>query len=255
MRYVRYFGLGLMAAFALGAFAASSASAGELLALIAPKGGSAAGVSFLSLGGLSLLTTDKPGLQLVHCKEVHDHGLFLTSTLGDILIFFLGCKTKVLLETPECSSPGAPAGDIHLPLETTLFHLGLAHLTLATGRIPAVAILLIKHVLFTCGSLVHALVLGAVIGALTLDAEGSQFQKPIPLGVPFSTALLNFEQTAHGLQHLRLFLLPGSGLVSYDLDTSINSAAAELSAEVSLDLLDLFSNNTGKVELELVEHP
>src|SRR4029077_17217968 len=121
---------------------------------------------------------------------------WLSSTLGDVLIFFLGCTTVVGSALP-CTSTGAPEGDIHLPLATTLFHLGLAHLTLTTGRIPALAILLTKDVLFECPPFVHALVLGAVIGRLTLDLSGSNFQKPIPLNMPFPNALLNFEQTAH----------------------------------------------------------
>lgn len=252
MKFVRYFGLGLMAAFALGALATSSASAEELLARVA-GGGSAAGVSFLSLGGLSLLTTDKPGLHLIHCKHVHNHGLFLSSTLGDILILFLKCSTEVI-GTETCNSPGSGTGEIHLPLATTLFHIGLAHLDSTHTSIPAVAILLDKDVLIECPPFVHVLVLGAVIGALTLDLSGSQFQTPIPLNTPFSTAILNFEQTAHGLQHLRLFLLPGSGLVSYDLHSSVNHEPVELSAEVSLDLLDLFTlGNNVHVSLELVE--
>jgi hypothetical protein len=253
MKRISIVGLCLAAVFSLSAVAASSASAGELLALIAPKGGSAAGVTFLSLGGLSLLTTHSG--KLVHCKDVHNTGLFLTSTLGDILILFLGCTTKVI-GNESCNTAGTPnKGEIHLPLANTLFHLGLAHLELSGGsfdRVPAVLILLNKDVLFTCGAAVHVLVLGAVIGALQLDEP---LELRIPLGVPFLTALLNFSQTAHGLQHLRLFLLGGS-LASYDLDVQINGGTAELAAQVSLDLLDLFLNSAGKhVDLELVEHP
>jgi hypothetical protein len=244
MRYVRYIGLGLMAAFALGAPAASSASVGELLARVA-GGGSAAGVSFSSLGGLSSLFTHS-GTK-IHCKHVHNHGLFLTSTSGYILIQFLECTAN---GSPCEGAPGS--NEIHVPSETTLFHLGLGQLTLTKERIPAAAILLDKDVKCEGPSgFVKVLVLGAVIGALQLSPS----EQPIPLKTPFSTAILNFQQTANGLQHLRLFLLPGGELATYDLYSLSNKEPeALLSSEVSLDLLDLFTLGNGNhIELELVE--
>jgi len=244
MRYVRYIGLGLMVAFALGAPAASSASVGELLARVA-GGGSAAGVSFSSLGGLSSLFTHS-GTK-IHCEHVHNHGLFLTSTSGYILIQFLECTAS---GDPCEGVPGS--NEIHVPSETTLFHLGLGQLTSTKERVPAAAILLGKDAKCEGPSgFIRVLVLGAVIGALQLSLS----EQPIPLKTPFSTAILNFQQTANGLQHLRLFLLPGGELATYDLYSLSNKEPeALLSSEVSLDLLDLFTSGSGNhIELELVE--
>jgi hypothetical protein len=252
MKRISIVGLCLAAVFAFSAAGASSASAGELLAQVAHGGGSVAGVTFLSLGLLGLLTTHSG--KVIHCEHVHDHGLFLTPTLGDLLILFLSCTTNFFAGTTECNSEGAPKGQIHLPLETTLFHLGLAHLNSTHGNIPAVVILLDKDVKLSCaGGLGKVLVLGAVIGALQNIKE-----EPQPLNVAFSQAILNFQQTANGLQHLRLFLMPGTtGLTSYDLHsitTELSEGPVELSAQVSLTSLHLFRLSNGKhVELELVE--
>jgi hypothetical protein len=256
MKRIGIVGLCLMAVFALSAMAASSASAapGLLLARI-QGGGSPAGVTFLSSGGLAQLWTHSG--KEIHCKDVTNHGLFLSSTLGDLLIRFLGCTTPNPLggERFKCNTAGAGTGEIHLPLGLTSFQLGLAHLTITVGRIPAALILLEKDVKIICGGgLAEVLVLGAVIGALRLD-EGSH--EPIPLEKPFNTALLSFEQTANGLQHLRLFLFEDK-LNSYDLDAltkeGLTHIPAELASEVANALLDLFRNAAGEhINLELFE--
>jgi hypothetical protein len=256
MKRISIVGLFLAAVFALSAMAASSASAapGLLLAQVA-GGGSIAGVTFLSSANLPLLTTH--GGSLIHCKDATNHGLFLSSTLGNILIRFLGCTTaNPLGGRLNCNTTGAGTGEIHLPLATTTFHLGLAHLTLTVGRIPAAVILLEKDVEINCGNgLAKILVLGAVIGAFQLDVSGTNFEKPIPLNTAFSNAILNFQQTAHGLQHLRLFLFEDE-LRTYDLHSSTNGGAVELSAEVALTLLDLFRLSNGNhVSIELFENP
>jgi hypothetical protein len=249
MKRISITGLFLAAVFAFSAMAASSASAapGLLLARVA-GGGSIAGVSFLSSANLPLLTTHNGSL--IHCKDATNNGLFLSSTLGNILIRFLGCTTSGL----SCSTAGAAAGEIHLPLATTLFHLGLAHLSNTVGKIPAAVILLGKDVVLNCGGVATILVLGAVIGALQLDPS----EKPIPLNTSFSNAILNFQQTAHGLQHLRLILIEDA-LRTYDLHslTTITGQEPEplsLSAEVALTLLDLFRLSNGNhVAIELFE--
>jgi hypothetical protein len=255
MKRISIVGLCLMAVFAFSAGAASSASAapGLLLARVA-GGGSIAGVSFLSLGLLALLTTDGKN-SLIDCTHVRNHGLWLSPTLGDVLILFLGCSSPAA--GSECHSPGAEAGQIHLPL-STLFRLGLAHLTLPVGRIPAIAISLTKDVVFTCGPFAEVLVLGSVIGALQLDEIGGpKHETPIPLNTSISTAILNFQQTAHGLQHLRLFLFEDE-LRTYDLHSITTVLGTpeplELSAEVALALLDLFTLGSGThVNIELFE--
>jgi len=234
-RIISIVGLCLAAVFALSAVTASSASAAGLLLARVPGGGSIAGVTFLSEAKLPLLTTHSG--KLIHCKHATNFGHFLSSTLGDILIRFLGCTSSGL----KCNSIGAAAEEIHLPLVGTVFHLGLAHLTLTVGNFPAAVILLQKDVEIECGgaNVVKVLVLGAVIGALQLDPS----EKPIPLGVPFSAAILNFQQTAHGLQHLRLFLFEHE-LRTYDLDALVTEFGEikplTLAAESALVLLDLF---------------
>jgi hypothetical protein len=246
MKRIYTVGLCLMAVFALSAVAASGASATDLLARVA-GGGSVAGVTFLSSSAtLPLLVLH--GGEEIHCKSVTNHGLFLNSTLGSLLIRFLGCTDL----PASCKTTGAAAGEIHMPLTTTLFHFGLAHLTLNTGRIPAMLILLEKHSNIECGGLA-ILMLGGVIGALRLDA-GSH--GPVPLNAPFSTALLAFEQTSPGLQHLRLFLMPGTtGVAPYDLMGEIGvGLPVILMSVVTNAVLDLFRLSNGShVNIELVE--
>jgi len=257
MKRISIVGLFLAAVFAFSAMAASSASAADLLAQV-HGGGSIVGVTFLSTATLPRLITHN-GSE-IHCKHATNHGLFLTATLGNILIRFLGCTTaNPFGGRLPCQTTGAGKEEIHLTL-STLFHLGLAHLVLPGGtvhRLPAAVILLGKTIVINCEEgIVKAKieVLGSVIGALRLD-EGSQSHEPIPLNTPFSTALLSFEQTANGLQHLRLILLPGSTTpTTFDLDANLNGGAFELASEVANALLDLFRLGNGNhVELELVE--
>jgi len=261
MKRIGIVGLFLAAVFALSAMAASSASAapGLLLARV-QGGGSIAGVTFLSLASLPILTTH--GGSEIHCKHATNHGLFLSPTLGHILIRFLGCTTvNPLGGRLKCNTTTAGTEEIHLPLATTTFHLGLAHLTLEVGRLPAALILLEKDVVINCGGTTATiLVLGAVIGALQLDEPN---ERPIPLETPILTALLNFQQTTPaslGLQHLRLFLFEDT-LRTYDLDsittTALGEGPVELSAEVALALLDLFllpGNPPKHVDIELFEN-
>jgi hypothetical protein len=245
MKFIRIVGLCLAAAFAFSAFAVSSASAADLLARPA-GGGSIVGVTFLSTATKPKLVT-KSGKE-INCTHATNHGLFLTATLGDILIIFLGCTAKEGI-TVNCNTAGAGTGEIHLPL-STLFHLGLAHL--GTNRsIPAAVILLRNAIKIECTSLVKIEVRGSVIGALQ-KANG----EPIPLNTPTPTMNLNFQQTANGEQHLRLILMPGSTTpTTYDLESSFNGAAFELASEVANATLDEFTlpGGTKGEEIELVE--
>jgi hypothetical protein len=240
MRRICTVGLCLVAAFALSVAAASGASAADLLARVA-GGGSVAGVTFLSEATLPLVWSH--GGSSIHCTHATNHGVFLTATLGDVLIRFLGCTSSGI----NCNTAGAGTGEIHLPL-STLFHLGLAHLTLSIGRLPA-ALVLSGLIVIKCGS-VEIEVKGNVIGALQRNGG------PVPLNTPFSDVNLNFQQTANGLQHLRLFLMPGTtGLTSYDLELRVGLFGRQELASVKANaLLDLFLSSAGKhLELELVE--
>jgi hypothetical protein len=249
MKRISIVGLCLMAVFAFSAGAASSASAADLLAQRA-GGASITGVTFLSTFGLAQLIR-KNGEE-IDCKDGTNVGLFLSSTLGDILIRFLGCKSLGV----NCKTAGAAAGEIHLPLATTLFHLGLAHLVLANGidlNIPAVVILLHGNVKLECGEpivLAKIEVKGNVIGALQL-ANGN----PLPLKTSVSEANLNFQQTSNGVQHLTLILLPGSTTpTEFDLTSSVNGGAFELSSEVANATLFHFLASGGTAtNIELME--
>jgi hypothetical protein len=242
-RIISIVGLCLAAVFAFSAMSASSASA-DLKAQL-PGGAGVAGVTFLSSATLPLLFTHSG--KEIHCKHVTNHGKFLTATLGNVLIRFLGCTAKEALVTVNCSTPGAGTGEIHLSLET-LFHLGLAHLNINTGRIPAIAILLGKIIEIQCGTVLKIEVRGNVIGALQRNGAA------VPLNTPFEDVNLNFQQTANGLQHLRLILMPGTtGLTTYDLESSFG-AGFELASEVANALLDGFTTSGGlATQIELVE--
>jgi hypothetical protein len=253
MKRISIVGLCLAAVFAFSAMAASSASAEPLLLLAQiAGGGSVENVTFLSEAILPLLLTH--GGKEIHCKHAINHGLFINSTLGRVLILFLGCTTpNPLGGRLNCNTSGAGTGEIHIPL-TTLFHLGLAHLTLTKGKIPA-AVILVGDVAIECTAAVKILVLGNVIGAFKLDKEGEKPHAILPLNTPFLNALLSFEQEKPGLQHLRLFLFEHE-LRTYDLEADIGNAK-ELASEVANALLDLFRLNHGSgkhVDIELIEH-
>jgi hypothetical protein len=126
--------------------------------------------------------------------------------------------------------------------------LGLAHLTPSIGQIPAAVILPGKTIEIECLT-VKIEVKGSVIGAFQRNGA------PVPLNTPFLDVNLNFQQTANGLQHLRLFLMPGTtGLTTYDLETKIGAGNFELSSEVVNTLLDGFKLPNGtEDDLEFVE--
>jgi len=247
MKRTSIIGLFLAAVFALSAGAASSASAADLLAQL-PGGGSVVGVTFLSTAGLAQLIRHNG--EEIDCQSVTNHGKFLTSTLGDVLIRFSSCTAKGF----KCNTAGAATGEIHLPL-TTLFHLGLAHLILSGGtvhRLPAIVILP-GTVKIECGVppfTAKIEVSGNVIGALQ-KANG----EPIALNEPRTNINLNFQQLANGLQHLMLILLPGSTTpTSFDLKSNLNGGAFELSSEVVNVSLDGFTTSGGAAtSIELVE--
>ncbi len=205
MKRIRIVGLCLMAVFALSAVVASSASAGELL--FKASNGNIVGGSFKSLGGLSLLRT--LGGSTIHCLHVDNHGKFLSTTLGDVLILFLGCTTVSFGSTVNCHNQGT--NEIDLPLATTLFHLGLAHFG-SNVSIPAIDILLGKTLEFKC-SIATVSVKGDAIGALELTTGGQ-----VPLNNPVSEMNLVYEESEPGMQKLTEFLMPGrqSGQTAFD---------------------------------------
>ena len=192
-RIISIVGLFLAAVFVLSAMAASSSSA-DLKAQL-KGGGSIVGTTFLSSVTLPLLFTHSG--KSIHCKHATNHGKFLSATLGNVLIRFLGCTSKEGIVTVNCNTAGAGSGEIHLLLET-LFHLGLAHLNINTGRIPAMAILLDKTIEIQC-SLVKIEVRGNVIGALQRNGA------PVPLNTAIEDVNLNFQQTTPTSQWFTAF--------------------------------------------------
>jgi hypothetical protein len=240
MKCIRMGGLCLVAAFAFSAVAMSSASAGQLLVRFS-LGGSVVGASFLSAAGVS--TLESTGKKVITCSTVRNHGSFLSSTLGLVLIVFIGCKETVM--NTSCDSAGAGAGEIYIPL-STLFHVGLAHSGTNT-TIPAIIILLPSAgINFTCdGGAIKVKVTGNVIGEL--QSGGAQ----APLNVPFRTLALVFRQTT-GVQALKLILLGSQTLTNQHLTSEINGTVEE-AGESSTDILDGFRNSMGEETIELVE--
>jgi hypothetical protein len=126
--------------------------------------------------------------------------------------------------------------------------LGLAHLTGSTAGVPAVAILLANAIVINC-EVATIEVKGNVIGALQRNGAA------VPLNTAFEDVNLNFQQTANGLQHYRLILMPGTtGLTTYDLESKTGGGTFELASEVANALLDGFKTSGGVATLiELVE--
>ncbi|MGA8364242.1 MAG: hypothetical protein WB709_06950 [Solirubrobacteraceae bacterium] len=180
-----------------------------------------------------------------NCSDAAYHGVFLSPTLGDVLIRFLGCTAKEGL-TVNCNTAGAGTGEVHLPL-ATLFHLGLAQLG-TTAHIPALVFLL-KSLTIKCTALVTIELQGSLIGALQ-KVNGEQ----VELGKPLSEVNLNFQQTSNGVQDLRLIVMPGGTTpTTYDLETSFNKGAFELESEVANARFDGFSSGGTEQEIEFVE--
>jgi hypothetical protein len=239
MKRIRTTGLCLMAVFALSAVAASSASAGELL--FKATNGSIAGVEFLSLAGLSVFQTT--GDELIRCAHVQSNGLFLNTTLGHVLILFLECTVKVSSSTFNCSSLGAPTGDVHIPLAQ--FQSGLAHLG-TNVSIPSMLITLPSGgVQIKCAGATTTMT-GGAIGALQ-KSNG----EPDKLNEAFEETNLAFKESA-GKQELKLFLMPGSGLQEHHLMSE--AFRVEESAEQLTETLMGFKNiNKESTKVELVE--
>jgi hypothetical protein len=243
MRRLCTVGLCLVALFMLGVVAASSASAADLLARVA-GGGSVTNATFLSSATLPLVITR--GGEKIHCSDVTNHGLFLTSTSGHILMRFLGCSIDEVSFPMNCNTSGAASGEIHFP-ESTLFRLGLAHLGTKT-TIPAAVILPGGTTEIICET-TKVKMTGSMVGAFQKE-NGEQ----VELGKPLLALRLNFQQTNSGEQDLRLIVLPGGTTpTTNDLEVSF-FGTFELAAEVANFTFSLFKLSNGTViSLELVE--
>jgi hypothetical protein len=244
MKIMRFVVLCLTAMLAV-AGTASSASAGELL--FKATTGNVVGGGFGILAGLTFLKT--LGGSEVHCKHVDNHGKFTSTTLGEVLILFLGCSTNVFGSSVKCHNSGTE--DIHLPLTTTLFRLGLAHDGSNTS-IPAVDILLDKAVSFKC-SIGTITVSGGAVGALEAPLGTQE-----PLNTPEKEVSLVYKESSAGMQLLTEFLMPGAGLVNQHLtwivENGLGGKETIESAETLTGTLSNFTNNTGAAtEIELVE--
>jgi hypothetical protein len=245
MKIVRLLVLCLTAMLALGATIASSASAEELL--FKATRGTVVGGGFTMLSGLMFLRT--LGGSEVHCSHVDGHGKFTSTTLGEMLVLMLGCVTNVFGSLVKCHNSGTE--DIHLPLATTLFHLGLAHDGSNTS-IPAVDILLDQAVSFKC-SIGTITMSGDLIGALEQPLGTEE-----PLNTPEKETQLVFKESSSGMALLTEFLMPGVGLVNQHLTLTVENGIGGKetieSAETSTYTLGNFTNSAGEAtEIEITD--
>ncbi len=245
MRPFRILGLLLVAAFALSAVAAASASAKEVLYAL-NKGGFPA--SFESEGGEAKLVTT--GGTEIKCKEVKDTGTLTNAHLGTSEIKFKGCTTKILI-TLKCSTSGAGAEEIVLKSGVT--HLGLAD----PGDLPATLFLLPeeegKHQFkFSCGGS-GVTVTGDVIGLM----QNSKGETP-KIGEEMSESKIVFKQTS-GKQAFTEFLLaltkPENELMTgQHLHSSSELFGEAESGEETTDTLKNFKNSAGEsIKIRLIE--
>lgn len=249
MKLIRLTGLSLVVAFALGAIAAASASAKEVLYELS-KGSFPA--TFTSTGGASKLETVTGGLTgVVSCTGLSDKGHIGSATegsgktahLGEVEIAFTGCTA--VGGAVKCTTSGAKEGEILVP--SGVWHLGLAD----PGDHPA-QLLLISGVEFKC--LTETVkVSGSIIGTLK-NSAGNEAE----VGEEAEEAKLVFEQSK-GKQKYTEFLLslttPENELMTgQHLTTTKGTKAEESGQETPSDTISGFKNSAGEsVKVKLIE--
>ena len=262
MKRIRIVGLCLVAALALSAVAAASASAKEVLYELSAGSFPA---TFTSEGGESKLEASNG--ETVTCKKVKDSGTIGSATegsgktahLGTVTITFTGCTAKVFIGSAKCQS-GTTKEEI--VLSSVTFHLGLADKsTKATEERPSdtPAQLLLPNVTFTCellGVKETLTVHGSVIAIRINHTTG----KPAKVGESAKEASLLFEKEAgaKGKPFYTEFLLslttPENKLDIAKLVTEKGSEVLESNQETKEDVLKEFKNSAGTaVEIKLVE--
>jgi len=239
-------GLCLVAALAISAVGAAGASAKEVLfklgsgsfpATFTSKGPAAnPSAKLVTLGGTEVV-----------CTDVTNTGTIEDAHLGKVSILFLGCTTKTIVGTFNCTTAGNATG--HITITNALYHLGLAH----PGDVPGIEVLLPGgEIKFSC-EIGEVKVTGeGVIGELEKTAGGA-----LKVGEAVSAANLVYEQesTHHGMQLLTTFLLSLKSEESMTAHlTSEIFGTKEEAAQVSTDTLEKFENSAKvATTIELVE--
>ena len=178
MKRIRLIGLTLIAVLALGALAASSASAEG--PEISPAGTKEAPIKFEGINNGNTVLESTLGTK-VTCKVAKAKGEFSSANLGLVLIDFEGCESG----GAKCNSPKDNAGVILVLLNMHLVDV------LPTGTLDLGVWLEPKEELpgtgdlhFTCGAILTSVILGSVIGVadnlagelLTNGAKGKEFK-------------------------------------------------------------------------------
>lgn len=253
MKPIRLIGLCLVAAFALSAVAAASASAKEVLYELS-KGTFPA--TFTSTGGKSTLETVAGGLTgVVSCTGIKDSGTIGSATegsgktahLGTAKITFTGCTAAGGLA--KCTSVKTGEETIaegEILVRSAPFHLGLAD----PGGLPA-QLLLISGVEFKCAT-ETVKVSGSIIG-LIKKTNG----EPPVIGEEVEKASLVFKQKK-GKQEFTEFLLslttPENELMTGQHLTTVKAKSEESGQETPTDTLEGFKNSASEaVKIKLVE--
>jgi hypothetical protein len=221
MRRIKLLGLSLVAVFAFGPFAASTAFAEG--PEISPAGTEKAPVTFegINNGNVILWTTADTETK---CEIAKATGSFTTTSSGKVLISFEKCKSGVA----SCNSPGMAAGVYLTELNMQLVSV-LPGGTLDLGiwlepKEQGVA----GDLTFTCGLIFKAKVLGAMIGVA--DNKSGALLKEKEKAKEFK---LLWKQSALGEQEIKTCDTPKAFCAAgpFELKIEKSSAGHELAAK------------------------
>jgi hypothetical protein len=220
MRRIRQLGLALLAIFALGAVAATTASAEETgnPQLLSPTT-----VKFTSRSFTSTLTPSANPARAITCVADTDSGEFKALRTGSVTIDFTGCTAEK--EAVKCRSLGDALG--------TILTGGPANLIdVLISQVLRLAILIdITNLHLECQGGLLFIVNGSVIGVFDGVTSGSAF----------SSAKILFEQSG-GIQAIRECDLPTELCKEkHELTVQINGEPAESAGEASVDELGSLS--------------
>jgi len=246
---MRIIGVCFVAAFALSAIAAASASAKLPQILFKePHGGFPGTFTSVNLPApKNIARLETVGGTKIECTGQSNKGTIESAHLGKVEVKFTGCSTVVLGSKLECESSGAGKGNVAVNLE---FHLGLEHTSTST-TVPAVLLLLPGGLggsfEFNCTSLAKIKWSGDLIGLLT-DLEG----KAVVKEHTYTSLQLTCRQT-HGVQSSKEFLLSLVAeserlMTGQHLNSSLNGGTAEEMALEFEDALEKFENNKKEAE-------
>jgi hypothetical protein len=214
MQRIRQLGLALLAIFALGAVAATTASAEETgnPDLLTP-----ATAKFTSRSFEGALVPHAQPARKITCTADTDSGEFKTIRIGSITIDFTGCAVEE--GKVRCRSLGDALG--------TILTGGVANLVdVKVGTVLTLAILInIVNLHIECQGGVLFTVSGSVIGVFD----------NVTSGTPFSSAKILFTQSG-GIQTIRECELPKELCTAkQELQVQVNGEPAESAGEETVD--------------------